>query len=213
MKIQLKNLIMKTKLFYGIALCVLFSSCIKDYIGHGSDKIKLTAENNIYEGDLYKAYIEGEILMVDAEIDALNKIIENGQGTDQTLTKLEAANKKRDQLKQETSFSLVPDFLLRRIPRPRPPCPNPQNCDFFGFDFVTSLSESQLRSISILDEEGNDIGGTTENQNTLPGTRNRATVDDFKIDEGYFGPITIKVITDSKERFTNIYTFSSFIQQ
>jgi hypothetical protein len=204
---------MKTKITLLIVL-VSFSltSCVKDYIGHGPKKIKLTAENNMYEGDLYKTYLDTEILIVDGQIAELNEIIGNGQGTEQTQKNLDAANAHRDMLKQESSFTLLPDYLFRRIPRPQPPCPNPQNCDFLGFDFITSLTGTQLESILITDANGTEIGGTTGNQNSLRGTGGRAVADDFKIDSQYTGAIFVKVVTSDKERMTDTYTFESFIQ-
>ncbi len=204
---------MKTKITFLIVFISLsFTSCFKDYIGHGSEKIKLTAENNIYEGDLYRTYLDAEIVTVDNLIDDLNKIIDSDLGNEQTHKDLETAKSHKAMLKQETSLALAPDFLFKRIPRPRPPCPNPQNCNFLGFDFITSLTEAQLKSIQVVDANGTEIGGTTGNQNSLSGSNGRALVDDFMIDSQYTGAITVKVVTSGGKRMTDTYTFNSFIQ-
>jgi len=198
---------MKTKLFFGIVLCVLFSSCIKNYVGHGQDEIALTKDNYMYEGDLYAIYLNLEITKVDALISDLEKIIEDNQGNEQTVNDLESANARKATLKNE--IITIPDWLFRRIPRPRPPCPNPTNCDdFFNFDFIGSFGPTQLKSVTVLDEGGNEVGGTTGQQNPLPRTRGTAVVDDFKM-ENYSGPITIEVVTEAENRLENVYFFKS----
>jgi len=201
---------MKTKITLLIAfLSLSITSCVKDYIGHGQDKIVLTNDNYIYEGDLYAVYLDFEITKVDALISDLKKIIANNQGNEQTDKDLEAAIVRKGTLNNE--LATVPDWLFRRIPRPKPPCPNPANCNFLGFDFLGSFGNTQLRSVTVYDADGNEVGGTTGEQNPLPRTRGTAVVHDFKIDN-YSGPVTIKVVTEAKNRLENVYFFESNLQ-
>ena len=201
---------MKTKITLLIAfLSLSITSCVKDYIGHGQDKIVLTNDNYIYEGDLYAVYLDFEITKVDALISDLKKIIANNQGNEQTDKDLEAAIVRKGTLNNE--LATVPDWLFRRIPRPKPPCPNPSNCNFLGFDFLGSFGNTQLRSVTVYDADGNEVGGTTGEQNPLPRTRGTAVAHDFKIDN-YSGPVTIKVVTEAKNRLENVYFFESNLQ-
>ena len=96
---------MKTKITLLIAFVSLsLSSCFKDYVGHGQDEIVLTKDNYIYEGDLYAAYLDLEIIKVDAVISDLKEIIANNQGNEQTDKDLEAANDRRATLNNEVLF-------------------------------------------------------------------------------------------------------------
>jgi hypothetical protein len=198
---------MKTKITLLIAFVSLsISSCVKDYVGHGQDKIALTNDNYMYEGDLYAIYLDMEITKVDALISDLEKIIKSNQGNEQTDKDLEAAKARKGTLNNE--LVTVPDWLFRRIPKPKPPCPNPTNCDFLGFDFIGSFGRTQLKSVTVYDADGNEVGGTTGQQNPLPRTRGMAVVDDFKM-ENYSGPVTIKVVTEAGSRLESVYFFES----
>ena len=66
---------MKSKLLLIVLSSVLVSSCIKDFTGTISDneKIELTSDNYIYEGDLEKFYINNEIEIIDAKIKDANE--------------------------------------------------------------------------------------------------------------------------------------------
>ena len=200
---QLKTLTMKTKITLLIAFVSFsFTSCVKDYIGHGSDKIELTEDNNIYEGDLYLTFLEAEIEILDKQI----KELEGSQ--DESLDELK---EKRAAFSQELNSNLVPDFLFKRIPRPTPPCPQPLQCSFVNFDFITSLNSTKLVSLTIVDANGEAIGGTTGEQNTLLDSEGRIIVDTFKL-ENYKGQATIEVITEGGNRLTNTYVFQTVIQ-
>ncbi len=198
---------MKTKITLLIAFVSLsLSSCVKDFIGHGQDEIVLTQDNYMYEGDLYAIYLDMEIIKVDALISDLEKIIKSNQGNEQTYKDLEAAKARKGTLNNE--LVTVPDWLFRRIPKPKPPCPNPTNCDFLGFDFIGSFGRTQLKSVTVYDADGNEVGGTTGQQNPLSRTRGMAVVDDFKM-ENYSGPVTIKVVTEAGSRLESVYFFES----
>lgn len=61
---------MKSKLLLIVLSSVILSSCIKDFTGTISEKekIELTSENYIYEGDLEKYYINSEIQLIDIKL-------------------------------------------------------------------------------------------------------------------------------------------------
>lgn len=99
---------MKTKLFLITISCIFLSSCIKDFYGSGkgSDELILTSENYLYEGDLEKVYLIGEIEILDTKIkDADEKEKEN-------------LVIQRSELQQR--LSLIPnlDAVLRGFPVP-----------------------------------------------------------------------------------------------
>jgi len=52
---------MKTKISLLLILLIGFSSCVKDYYGGGPKGIKFTEKNYLYEGALYKIYLDDEI--------------------------------------------------------------------------------------------------------------------------------------------------------
>lgn len=83
---------MKTKPIIIIAFAaLLMASCIKDYIGHGGDKVVLTEDNFLYEGDLERIYLNEEIAVLETKI-------KDASGDEQ-----EALLKQRAELKQRIS--------------------------------------------------------------------------------------------------------------
>ncbi len=178
---------------------LLMTSCIKDYIGHGGDKIELTSDNYLYEGDLYQIYLDQEVAKLDVTIEALNDIIANNQADQTTLKDLEAATKKRDQFDGELQGIISLEQVGRTIPKPRPPCPKPRNCDFSTLEYVLAPNTVEKLEILILNEDGKTIGGgIIDDLQPLPGTGGMIQFSRLKVD-AYKGPITLSVqVSDLK---------------
>lgn len=61
---------MKTKLFFGISLCLLFSSCIKDFNGNGPEEVILTSDNYLSYDSLIDVFAPIEMNNIDDQINA-----------------------------------------------------------------------------------------------------------------------------------------------
>ncbi len=120
-------------------------------------KEKPTAENSLYEGDLYRFYLNGEIETTDLEIAALQKLLDSGKDEADTKEKLQKAFAYRAGLKVE--LGKIQDVFIGVKP-PRPPCPKPRRCDF-DFDFGIAPGGSENLDIVIRDSKGTAYGGTT----------------------------------------------------
>ena len=153
---------MKTKPIIIIAFAaLLMGSCIKDYMGHGGDKIKFTSDNYLYEGDLYSIYLNDKIEILDIKIQELNDIIANNQGDENTAKDLSAANEQRLILTEDLQGIISLEQVGLRLPPPPPPCPRPRNCDFSGLEYVLTSIVTEKINILFLDDNGDTVGGGT----------------------------------------------------
>ena len=161
---------MKTKLLFGITLCLLLSSCVKDFIGSGPKDIKFTEKNYIYEGDLYALFLSDEIEVLDKEIAELKEIIAIGQGNEQTLEDLATAQELISMRNDEQRNIVSLDQVGLRLPAPPPPCPRPQNCDFSGLEFLLTGPKAEKLELIFSNAKGEVIGGgLIEQLNPLSG--------------------------------------------
>ena len=185
---------MKTKPIIIIAFAaLLMASCIKDYTGHGGDKIELTQDNYLYEGDLYRVYLDQEIAKLDVTIAVLNDIIANNQADQTTYEDLKEAEQAKENFISEEATIISLEQVGRIIPKPLPPCPKPRNCDFTAFEYVLAPNTVEKLEILILNEDGKTIGGgTIDDLSTLSGTGGLIQFSKLKVDS-YKDPITISV--------------------
>ena len=185
---------MKTKSIIIIAFAgLLMASCIKDYIGHGGDKIELTQDNYLYEGDLYRVYIDQEVAKLNVTIAALNDIIANNQADQTTYEELKNAEQSKENFILEEATIISLEQVGRTIPKPRPPCPKPRNCDFTALEYVLAPNTAEKLEILILNENGKTIGGgTIDELSPLPFTGNIIQYSRLMVDS-YKDPITISV--------------------
>lgn len=185
---------MKTKPIIIIAFAaLLMASCIKDYVGHGGDKIVLTQDNYVYEGDLYRVYLDQEIAKLDVTIEALNAIIANNQADQTTLNDLKAAEEAKENFLSEISTIIDLQQVGITIPRPRPPCPKPRNCDFTAFEYLLAPITAEKLEFRIRNGDGKTIGGgIIDDLGPLPGTGGQIQYSRLMIDS-YKDPITISV--------------------
>ncbi len=197
---------MKTKPIIIIAFAaLLMASCIKDYVGHGGDKIELTQDNYLYEGDLYRVYLDQEITKLDVTIEALNAIIANNQADQTTLNDLKAAEEAKENFVSEISTIIDLQQVGITIPRPRPPCPKPRNCDFTALEYVLAATTVEKLEILILNEDGKTIGGgTIDDLRPLSGTGGKIQFSKLMVDS-YKDPITISVQVFSTNGFKRSY--------
>ncbi|APA64572.1 hypothetical protein [Maribacter sp. 1_2014MBL_MicDiv] len=134
---------MKSKLLLIVFSSVIISSCIKDFTGTITDKeeIEITSDNYLYEGDLYREYLTVEIQNNNTIIEALEKLSLARQLNE--IEKEELNNAKDNILSLKDDFDNIIDIVGLRIPKPKPPCPNPTNCDYFNFQnlFISGNAE------------------------------------------------------------------------
>jgi hypothetical protein len=185
---------MKTKPIFIIAFAaLLMASCIKDHIGHGGDKIELTQDNYLYEGDLYRVYLDQEITKLNVTIAALNDIIANNQADQTTYEELKKVEQMKDDFISEAATIISLEQVGRTIPKPRPPCPKPRNCDFTALEYVLAANTLEKLEILILNEDGKIIGGgTIDDLRPLSGTGGTIQFSKLMVDS-YKDPITISV--------------------
>ncbi|MGO2357953.1 hypothetical protein [Mesonia sp.] len=107
-------------------------SCDKDD-SDNPEEIKLTNENNFYEGDFYFLYLEQEITTTENTIDSLQTIIDNNEGTPAIEEELQLTE---EQLlvyntNLEEQKCIDQHYALPRKPR-RPPNPPPPPSPCYG---------------------------------------------------------------------------------
>lgn len=123
---------MKTKLLLTLLIGTTLVSC-NHFFDHSDDDnpnpdINLTATNNLYEGDLYKLYLVAEIESTQTEFDSLQAVIDNNQGTQETIQLRDAA---AAELVNLNTMSIIQDAaeasaqVVPRVPVPRPVPPLP----------------------------------------------------------------------------------------
>lgn len=87
------------KLFFCLIIATTFSACSKLPYGDGSEvskeKIVLTSENYLYEGDLERIYLNEEIAAIDVKLDNLKKGKTNKGDEREELLKVRAQLKNR----------------------------------------------------------------------------------------------------------------------
>ncbi len=154
---------MKTKLLLGFASIVLFASCIHDFHG-GGEEIEFTEKNYIYEGDLYRIYLETEIEELDVQIQELEDIIANDKGDQKTQEELDKTNNQKNQISEDLRGIISLEQVGLKLPPPPPPCPSPRNCDFSQLEHILVDNRIQEMQISFYDKNENLIGGGDINE-------------------------------------------------
>ncbi len=188
---------MKTKPIIIIAFAaLLMTSCIKDYLGQGDDKIKFTSNNYLYEGSLYSLYLYDEIETLDNKIQELNDIINNNQGDENTKKDLVAASEQRHILNKDLQGIISLEQVGLRLPPPPPPCPRPRNCDFSGLEYILTPVGAEKINILFLDDDGNTVGGgTIDELSPLPDSKGQINYSNMMINgqQGSVAAIQVQV--------------------
>lgn len=186
---------MKTKFTLLVLSLFLLTSCIHDYYGGDGkeEEIELTDENYLYEGDLYTIYLNTEIAEVETRILELEDIIGNNQASEEIKKEYEEKELLLDNLFSELNDIIDLDQVLIGRPKPRPPCPEPKNCDYLLFEYVMVPSTVKEVSLKILNTENEQIGGGTLNDfDILDDTQGLLALSKLSISP-YEGPIKIEV--------------------
>ena len=147
---------MKSKLLLIVMCSVVLCACDKDFTGTitNKEKIELTSENFIYEGDLEKYYINNEIQLIDIKL----KNATADEAKELLIVK--------DELKQRYSQILSFDEVTKRWPVP---CDMPNGkCVPVRFEyFLFSSKFSQIKcTISTITGE---VLTTIDKLSPLPG--------------------------------------------
>jgi hypothetical protein len=182
----------KTILLSIMALAT-FSACVMDYYGGGPMEIELTENNYLYEGDLYDIYLNTEIANVETRLLELEDILNSNQATENDKKEYEEKQALLDDLFSELNNILDLDQVLLGVPRPRPPCPEPKNCDYSLFEYVVVSSTVKEVSIKILNADNEQVGGgQIDDLMILDDTQGLLAVSNLSISH-YEGPIKIEV--------------------
>lgn len=198
---------MKTKILLLILITMFTFSC--DDENSQNENIELTDNNYIYEGDLYKQYLNDELAIVENEITQLQEIIDNGQGDNQTQIDLDEAIQERENIitNIDSIISLVTFGII-------PPPPPPQPCSCFTPElqyFITLESTSGLQ-IDILNEGGEQIASTNQILNFLPNYDNQLKYKTISIPEEY-GNVSFQVVKTDNQNNTINYVTDGVLEQ
>jgi len=183
---------MRTKITLSLIAFVVLSSCIKDYHGHGPKEVTLTAKNYIYEGDLYGFYLNTEIQNLDEKIKELEAVSPNDEGYDQAIKDLAEAKKQKDTFNQELKNIVdLGQFGIIDPDIPTPPC----FCWGLttGLEFLLTVPDTDIRSVTILDLEGKVISRMSTEFSPLPEFKGEVLYQEFKIVREVKGEVLIQV--------------------
>ena len=180
---------MKTKLLFGITLCLLLSSCVDDFSGNGPKEVQLTSENYLS----YDSLIE---VFAPSEIENINDQIKLSQD-EKEITELEA---RKSYLQNELNIiidvSKVYGFPLPCVGLPTGKCV-PVRQEFFLFP-----SRFVEATVLVQNVNGEAIGVANE-LSPLPGFEGELNVLQIPEIEGA-GQLTITFVTVDQQGVENI---------
>lgn len=186
---------MKTKITTILLVGTILASCSKLPYGHGSDedddKIVLTENNYVFEGDLKKFALELEIDALKNEIETIEALSPNDPGYDEgkqrlPKAKIELAASVTEQM-STFGFEDILDRVGRRIPRPRGPGPGviPTTVRYIAFYAKVAAK------ITAINMQGEVVGQTEDiDLKSLSGTKGRIQIVPFE----FFGAVPQQLI-------------------
>ncbi len=205
---------MKTKtlaLFILLFTNLSFFSCNDD----DTSQTKLTNENNLYEGDLYSWYLDDEIIKTQTNINTLQDIIENKQGTQETQMQLDEAIAYLETLNLSADTQEKTAITINRVPRrPRPipptPCISGTCYPIPALDLIHLTITSDIENISVIIRDAQTqtiVTSVSTNENQF------AQIDEFnslvsaaKLNlNGYVGLANIEVTRISNNNASTSY--------
>lgn len=215
MNIQLKTLIMKTKIILLVGLISLsFTSCIKDYLGHGDDENDtgfLTETNYLYADDLKVAFLEDNLDKLFEEKAFLDQVFDAGQANEEQKERYEEVGNEIE----ATSNTISSLFDIRetvfKIVGPKPPCPRPRLCDeWLNMIYVTPRPDYTKYQLSVYSSDDELLGQSIGEPGELLGVDGAINYVDFVWNtKDYKGEILVKSygVTDKgMEEFAIIYS-------
>ena len=123
----MKTDLIKTKVAFLLLILISVLSCSKSDGCDENSKVVLTESNYIFEGDLYKLFLNHQIDSLTARQNVLQEIIDNNQGNEETTEDLASTvSLKKETIAIDLSIpdleSLISKFAIRIPPRvgPRP---------------------------------------------------------------------------------------------
>lgn len=124
---------MRTKFLLLAVLCVFTFSCKDDDDQVNQDQnaedFAITNENNYYEGDLYRLYLDAQIEVTHNEIISLEEQLEQDPNNVELQNMLNIANTELDELENAESNQVAIEDALIGVPRiPRIPPVPPMPC-------------------------------------------------------------------------------------
>ncbi|MBT9187710.1 hypothetical protein [Zobellia russellii] len=183
---------MKMKLFLGCTLLLMFTSCIKDYVGHADDKVKLTKENYIYEGDLYSFYLSNEIATLENHIKELESISPNDPKYNEAQKEKAMAESQKKEF-MEVQKSIFDLGILGIIDPDNPPLP----CFCWTLsnlqEFLITTPDTKILNVSVLDLSGKEISKIITEFSPLPEYNNQILYQKFATLAAEKGELLIKV--------------------
>lgn len=180
---------MKSKLLLVASICIVISSCVKDYYSHPDDKDGILTKNNyVYTDDIKRVHLETLVEQIKIDLVQLDPIIDKVKYT-------LLLNQLTDTQNTISEIAEFRDSVFKRRPPP-PPCPSPQNCiDWLGVQYLTQRPGLDKLQMVIYDSNQNIIAQTEGEIEQLTGL-------DVPLDyvvlifqnTDYIGDIQIKVI-------------------
>ena len=186
---------MTTKFTLLLVVLLGTSSCVTDFIGNptskSENKIEITQDNYLYEGDLYKEYLNLETKKNYIQIEALEKLSKTRPLDDQEKKDLDSAYTNLLSLKAE--FNDIIDIVGIRIPKPKPPCPNPTNCDFVNLEYLFISDDVMEITMQAYDTKDDLVQIDLGEFSSYPNPDSPARLSSFKIGSYAKGGLLIKV--------------------
>lgn len=205
------------RLFYLLAIMLCFSyatSCSED----NDDNLPvqqafLNESNYSYEGDMQRQYLNVQIADVQIEIDSLQAIIDNGQGSAETEADLEEAL---------LTKSLLTDQLERIRPRPiggvplpppPPPCPTTGTCMPINLDYIVCDIDVATLNVYIYNNQEILVGSTENSElQPVPGFEAETQFQNIDLNPDYTGDVFIVVNKTDTEGIETSYQINGYIR-
>ena len=200
---------MKTKFLIVLLLSVFIFACEED--DNQNNEVVLTNSNYIYEGDIYKQYLNDELTAVEEEIIILQDIIDNGQGDNQTQIDLNAAQQERNNLIENINsiIDLVSFGVIPPLPPPSP-CPQIATCYPIDINFIATIESTTALQVNIYDDQNQLIASSNPNLMPLPNHVGQVKYQNILVLQ-YVGEVSIEVEKTDNLDNTIVYETRGYI--
>lgn len=197
---------MKTKISILLAFISLsFTSCVKDYIGHGSDgkEVILTSDNYLDTAVLQKLSLQDNIEIIEAEIAKLNQISPNNSNYNDAQKKIGELSEQRASLKNQIANIIDLGSVGLNFPIP---CDTPNGkCIPSRLEYFIFLKKHVDKAAVLVRNDSNKKIGFSTRLVDLPGYEDvlqyiRIPVNNFK--DQIFIEIAKKDANGYQTRFT-----------
>ncbi|NER18688.1 hypothetical protein [Spongiivirga citrea] len=167
----------------GLLFLTTLTSCLTDYQGQIPDETEFTATNYVYEGDLYKYYLE-------------EQIEQNGNN---------ASDNQLNFWKKELSNIIDLEQLGLDLIPPIPPCPRPRDCGYEALEYLLIDSNADRVEVLFHDQNNKTIGGGAIDEFTpMPEAKGFISLANLKI-ENYTDVYSIEVNVFANNKIIRSY--------